>query len=107
MSLSKRIIFCLYFQYGFFYLSRNFSLQKVGDINWLIKNFNFSITANYIDELTVIFVKKNPKIKDFDDFIIAMEELKKNIFIPITLGGNIREIEIAKNSLDLVLTKFW
>ena len=41
MNLLKRIIFCLYYQDGFFYLSRNFRLQKVGDVDWLIKNFGF------------------------------------------------------------------
>ena len=38
MSLLKRIIFCLYYKDGFFYISRNFRLQKVGNVEWLIKN---------------------------------------------------------------------
>ena len=41
MLYYKRIIYCLYFKDNFFYLSRNFRLQKVGDLNWLIKNFEF------------------------------------------------------------------
>ena len=41
MLYYKRIIYCLYFKDNFFYLSRNFRLQKVGDLNWLIKNFGF------------------------------------------------------------------
>ena len=55
----KRIIYCLYFKDNYFYLSRNFRLQKVGDLNWLIKNFGFGSTANYVDELMIINVKQN------------------------------------------------
>ena len=62
MLIFKRIIFCLYYQDGHFYLSRNFRLQKVGDLNWLIKNFGFGYTANYIDELVILLVKKNPSL---------------------------------------------
>ena len=51
MRLLKRIIFCLYYKEGFFHLSRNFKLQRVGDVDWLIKNFGFGNTANNIDEL--------------------------------------------------------
>ncbi len=60
MSLFKRIIFCLYFQNGYFHISRNFRLQKVGDVDWLIKNFGFGQTSNYIDEIIVTLVKKKP-----------------------------------------------
>ena len=69
MSSSKRIIFCLYYQDNHFYLSRNFKLQKVGDLEWLIKNFGFGQTANYIDELVVLLVKKNPCKEDFNNFL--------------------------------------
>ena len=40
MKIAKRIIFNLLFSDNNFYLSRNFNLQKVGDIKWLIKNFH-------------------------------------------------------------------
>ena len=46
MSLLKRIIFCLYYKDGFFYISRNFRLQKVGNVEWLIKNFGFVDTLH-------------------------------------------------------------
>ena len=36
--LKKRIIFSLLYDDGFFVQSRNFDKQKVGDLNWLIKN---------------------------------------------------------------------
>ena len=56
--LNKRIIFALLFKDGFFHLSRNFRLQKVGDVNWLINNFGFGETCDFIDELVCILVKK-------------------------------------------------
>ena len=59
----KRIIFCLYFKDGYFYLSRNFKLQKVGNLEWLIENFKFHNTSTYVDELVIILVKKKPKQK--------------------------------------------
>ena len=49
--LKKRLIFTLLYKNGHFMLSRNFRLQKVGDINWLMKNYQFSAISDVIDEL--------------------------------------------------------
>ena len=100
MLYYKRIIYCLYFKDNFFYLSRNFRLQKVGDLNWLIKNFGFGSTTNYIDELMVILVKKNPTTDDFSNYFHNVENLRKNIFIPIILGGGINHLDIAKKFFE-------
>ena len=51
--LKKRIIFTLHYDKGFFNLSRNFRLQKIGDLNWLLKNYNFLKIAESIDELII------------------------------------------------------
>jgi len=59
--LKKRLIFILFFQDGFFHLSRNFTLQKVGDSNWLIDKFKFLSIGDYIDELVVIDVSRDRK----------------------------------------------
>ena len=42
--------FCLR---NFFTLSRNFRLQKVGDLDWL-KNYKFNQTTDSIDELIIL-----------------------------------------------------
>ena len=97
MSLLKRIIFCLYYKDGFFHISRNFRLQKVGDVNWLIKNFGFGETTNHIDEIIIILVKKDPSQSDFSSFFKNISILRKSLFIPITLGGGIRDLKLAKN----------
>ena len=49
--IKKRIIFALLYKDGYFFLSRNFRLQKVGDVKWLINNFGFGETCHFIDEL--------------------------------------------------------
>ena len=107
MSLLKRIIFCLYYKEGFFYLSRNFRLQKVGDANWLIQNFGFGKVTNYIDEIVILLVKKDPTAKDFNSFFKDISELRKSLFIPVTLGGGIRDFKTAikffNNGADKIL----
>ena len=44
----KRIIFTLLYSDGQFLLSRNFRLQKVGDFNWLTKNYDIENITNFI-----------------------------------------------------------
>tara|TARA_B100001057_G_C22831018_1_gene943405 strand:+ start:1541 stop:2332 length:792 start_codon:yes stop_codon:yes gene_type:complete len=95
--IKKRIIFALLYQDGYFYLSRNFKLQKVGDLNWLTNNFGFGVTSNHIDELICLLVKKQPTQKDKNLFLKDINELRRKIFIPITLGGGIRSLNDVTN----------
>ena len=39
--LKKRIIFTLLYCDGNFFQSRNFNIQRVGNVEWLEKNYNF------------------------------------------------------------------
>ena len=48
--LRKRLIFVLIYSEGFFCQSRNFRLQKVGKVDWIIDNYKFSEVSKYIDE---------------------------------------------------------
>ena len=66
--ISKRIIYALLYSKGQFHLSRNFSLQKVGGIDWLKNNFGFGETCDFIDELSILNVTKNPDEKDKKNF---------------------------------------
>ena len=75
--IKKRIIFALLYQDGYFYLSRNFKLQKVGNLKWLINNFGFGKTSNHIDELICLLVKKNPTQEDKEVFFQDINELRK------------------------------
>ena len=100
----KRLIFSLLYEDGYFVLSRNFNRQKVGDINWLIENYNFETISTGIDELVILDLsKKNNKMK----FIEDVNQISKKIFIPITLGGSINSMNdvhfYLKNGADKIL----
>ena len=66
--LKKRLIFILFYKEGVFCLSRNFRLQEVGDVRWLIDKFNFSQIGNFIDELVILDVSRNRYKNNSDIF---------------------------------------
>lgn len=92
--LRKRIIFTLIYENGFFNQSRNFRLQKVGNINWLERNYKFKDISFSLDELIVLNASRNEKA--IEDFAKVLEKLVDDVFIPIAAGGGIRTIEDAK-----------
>lgn len=96
--LKKRIIFTLLYQDGFFCLSRNFRLQKVGNLNWINKNYDFSIIAKSIDELILLNVSREKS--SIDNFCDAVKIFTKECFIPISVGGKINNLEIAKKYIN-------
>ena len=78
--LKKRVIFVLLYDRGTFMLSRNFSLQKVGDLDWLKKNYDFCRVAFSIDELIILDVSREevcPKINQII-FILPDEQAFSN-----------------------------
>ena len=100
--LKKRIIFKLYFKDKSFYLSRNFKLQEVGDVNWIFKNLNFEDISNYIDELIILNVDKNNYLNPINkNFRSAIEKLMSKTFIPLTIGGGLRHINHAKECFKI------
>lgn len=92
--LRKRIIFTLIYADGFFYQSRNFRLQRVGDVNWLENNYKFREIAFSLDELIVLNASK--KEKDIVEFSKTLSRIVDDVFIPIAVGGGIRSLEDAK-----------
>jgi len=92
--LRKRIIFSLIYEDGKFNQSRNFRLQKVGDIKWLERNYKFKDIAFSLDELIVLNATKNKK--NIKDFAKILELLVDDVFIPIAAGGGINYLEDAK-----------
>ena len=93
MTLKKRLILTLYYNEGYFCLSRNFRLQKVGQIDWLLGSYPFSQITDAIDELTIINVSQNLFESISDKFMKDIDKILSNIFIPITIGGGLRKIE--------------
>jgi cyclase len=92
--LRKRIIFTLIYESGFFNQSRNFRLQKVGNLNWLKRNYNFKELAFSLDELIVVNASKDKK--KIEEFAKILEGIVEDVFIPIAAGGGIRDIDDAK-----------
>ena len=92
--LKKRILFTLLYDEGNFMLSRNFRLQKVGNLNWLKENYNFSKISFFIDELIVLNISRKNKNKK--KFVEDLKLLGKDIFAPIAVGGGIDSIEYAR-----------
>lgn len=92
--LTKRIIFTLIYDSGFFTQSRNFRLQKVGNLKWLENNYNFKDIAFSLDELIVVNASRaNRGMLDFTSMI---GELVNDVYIPICAGGGIGCMEDAE-----------
>ena len=93
MSVKKRLIFVLLYNDGFYCQSRNFNLQKVGKLQWLLDSYEFSRIAEYLDELVVIDTNPQPTSRNlfFDD----IKKIISKVFIPISIGGGINDIKTA------------
>ncbi|GAC33433.1 HisA/HisF-related TIM barrel protein [Paraglaciecola polaris] len=92
--LRDRLIFGLIYNNGIFMQSRNFRLQRVGDINWLEKNYKFQKISFSLDELLVVDATRDTK--DIEKFAAVVSRLVEDVFIPVTAGGGIRKIEDAE-----------
>lgn len=88
------MIFTLIYCDGFFMQSRNFRLQRVGDINWLNKNYHFQKISFSLDEIIILNASRNKK--DGLAFSKVISELSQNVFIPVAAGGGIRSIQDAE-----------
>ncbi|QKO22979.1 imidazole glycerol phosphate synthase cyclase subunit [Rhodoferax sp. BAB1] len=89
--LKKRIIFTLLVEDGFFVLSRNFGLQKAGDLGWLKDFYDFDSIAFSIDELIVLDVSRNER--DHARFASLLQDISRSCFMPIAAGGGIRCVD--------------
>jgi len=96
--LKKRVIFTLLYDDGSFMLSRNFRLQKVGDIQWLKRNYNFSKLSFSIDEIVLLDVSR--KNRDVERFLNHVRDISELCFIPISAGGGIRDVKDAHNLIN-------
>ena len=97
--LKKRIIFTLLYCDGNFFQSRNFNIQRVGNVEWLEKNYNFKKISYYIDELLVIDISRNER--KIEKFLRDLNLITKFCFIPISVGGGINSIKLVKKILAL------
>lgn len=96
--LKKRLIFTLLLQEGIIQLSRNFSLQAVGNLDWLYKHYDFDSMARSVDELVLLNVGRAQK--NITEFAANVSSISKKCFMPIAAGGGISCIEDAYAILD-------
>lgn len=101
--LKKRLIFVLYFDSGAFCLSRNFRLQRVGDVRWLLEKFRFKSIGRFIDEIVVLDVSRDASQARCaaTAFVDAVALLMRETFVPLTLGGGLRSIADAERCFAL------
>lgn len=95
--LKKRIIFTLLYNNGQFMLSRNFRLQKVGNLEWLQRNYNFAHISFFIDELIILDISRGGR--DEIAFCETLQSLTEGCFVPIAAGGGVRSVDQARNLL--------
>lgn len=95
--VKKRIIFTLLYDSGSFSLSRNFNLQKIGNIAWIEKNYNLPKVITAIDELVVLDVSRENR--DIDSFCNVVKRLVELCFVPVAVGGGISDLEQAEKLL--------
>ena len=82
--------------------SRNFRLQKVGNSDWLEKNYKFQEIAYSLDELILLDATREKK--NIFNFCEVLKKIVGSVFIPIAAGGGINSLEDAdllfKNGAD-------
>lgn len=87
--LKKRLIFALLYDAGYFSLSRNFRVQRVGDLTWLRDQYHFGTLAASIDELLILDVTRGPRLTQ--NFLSSVSSLASTIHVPISVGGGVRD----------------
>ncbi len=87
----KRIIFVLLHSDGHFMLSRNFRLQRVGDIDWVLRNYEIRRVSQGIDELMILDVSTTGA--DRCRFHRDVKRLVEECFIPVTVGGRLQSLD--------------
>ena len=96
--VKKRLIFTLIHSQKRFMLSRNFTLQQVGDINWLNTNYKFSKVATSFDEIILLDATRGEK--NISDFAEQLTGVIDSCFIPVAAGGGIRSLKDAQLLLN-------
>jgi cyclase len=86
----KRIIFALLHCEGHYMLSRNFRLQRIGDIDWVLRNYEIRRVSLGIDELMILDV--SPEGSDRSVFHRDVERLVAECFVPVAVGGRLRSL---------------
>lgn len=99
----KRLIFAVLWDSGSFMLSRNFRLQRIGDLGWLLRNYRLAEVAGGLDEIMILNVGEDPLIDDV--LLAAVRTIAHECFVPVTVGGGIRSVDDAQKLLEVGVDK--
>ncbi len=72
-------------------------MQRVGNLDWLLRNYNFEHIAFFIDELVVLDVSRSERNSDL--FGETLKAIAANCFMPIAAGGGVRSLDQARRLL--------
>lgn len=97
--IKKRVLYALLWSEGYFCQSRNFRLQKVGDLPWLIDAYDFESVASSVDEIIVLDVSR--RHRQSSAFHLVVEHFAAAFQLPLAAGGGVR----SSDSLDQLLRK--
>jgi cyclase len=89
----KRIIFALLYRDGTYVLSRNFRLQRIGNISWVLNNYGILDVSQGIDELMILDVSAGSRTREQFRHEVAI--LAEECFVPVTVGGGISTVDEA------------
>jgi len=89
----KRIIFALLYRDGSYMLSRNFRLQRVGDLGWVLQNYRIREVSLGIDELMILDVSSDDGTRE--RFRREAATLANECFVPLTVGGRVSDVDEA------------
>jgi cyclase len=93
----KRLIFTLLYRDGHYLLSRNFRLQRVGDLEWVLRNYAIRTVSLGIDELMVLDLSESDERRD--RFREEVRILGEECFVPLAVGGRIRSVDEVERLL--------
>jgi cyclase len=93
-----RLIFTLLYDHKNYMLSRNFRLQKVGNLQWVKDNYDFDSILRSIDELVILNVEREDQ--DINAFCENITELLKECFMPVAIGGGVNSLDKAYKLFD-------
>lgn len=95
----KRLIFAVLHAGGSYMLSRNFRLQRIGDLEWLLTNYRLPEVSAGLDELMILNVATDRQV---DPVLLShVGRISRECFIPVTVGGGIRSVSDAERLLEV------
>lgn len=104
-GVKSRLIFALFFADGAFCLSRNFALQRVGNLRWLLDSYDLESLASSIDELVIVDASRFGR--DIAVLVDLVQRISPHFLIPVTAGGGLRSLSdvdlLFRNGVDRVL----